>query len=255
MVNPVSRSYTCYQENPESPRSTACKAVVSAGGTQPLYDWNEVNIAAAAGNHRALIPDGKLCSAGRDKYKGLDLARTDWPTTTLPGGGSYTFRYKATAPHKGTFEFYVTRDGFNPAKALAWSDLESKPFLRVTDPQLSDGVYQMTGPLPGKSGRHLIYAIWQRSDSPEAFYSCSDVVFGAASTKPSPKPSSAEPTPAMAPAEEPAVVTTTAGSRPVSVAQDGEKAWHYGTLSVITMMGGGALFLLLRKRLVGRHRR
>merc|ERR1712062_750838 len=30
----------------------------------------------------------------------------------------------------------------------------------------------------GKSGKHVIYAVWQRNDSPEAFYSCSDVVFG-----------------------------------------------------------------------------
>lgn len=32
--------------------------------------------------------------------------------------------------------------------------------------------------MPAKSGRHLVYSIWQRSDSPEAFYTCSDVVFG-----------------------------------------------------------------------------
>ena len=37
----------------------------------------------------------------------------------------------------------------------------------------------MNCPLPpNKIGRHVIYAIWQRDDSPEAFYSCSDVVLG-----------------------------------------------------------------------------
>jgi chitin-binding protein len=30
----------------------------------------------------------------------------------------------------------------------------------------------------GKAGHRLIYTIWQRSDSPEAFYSCADVIFG-----------------------------------------------------------------------------
>lgn len=39
--------------------------------------------------------------------------------------------------------------------------------------------YVFTGTVPQRTGRHLIYAILQRSDSPEAFYSCSDVVFGA----------------------------------------------------------------------------
>lgn len=59
--------------------------------------------------------------------------------------------------------------------------MEPAPFLRVVDPSLSGSAYTMTARLPsGKSGRHLIYAIWQRSDSPEAFYSCSDVIFSSA---------------------------------------------------------------------------
>ena len=41
--------------------------------------------------------------------------------------GSHTFRYKGTAPHKGSFELYVTKDGYDPTKPLKWSDLEPKP--------------------------------------------------------------------------------------------------------------------------------
>ncbi|MEV4974244.1 lytic polysaccharide monooxygenase [Streptomyces scopuliridis] len=177
MTDPVSRVAACFAEGPESPRSAACKAAVAAGGTQALYDWNEVNIANAAGNHRQLIPDGKLCGAGKDKYKGLDLARGDWPSSEL-APGNRTFRYKATAPHRGSFELYVTKDGYDPTTPLKWSDLEEKPFLKVTDPKLESGAYVFDGVVPNKSGRHLIYSIWQRSDSPEAFYTCSDVVFG-----------------------------------------------------------------------------
>ncbi|MEV0473706.1 lytic polysaccharide monooxygenase, partial [Streptomyces prunicolor] len=40
------------------------------------------------------------------------------------------------------------------------------------------GFYTFSGTLPQRSGKQLLYAIWQRSDSPEAFYSCSDVSFG-----------------------------------------------------------------------------
>lgn len=92
--------------------------------------------------------------------------------------GAHTFRYKGTAPHKGSFELYVTKDGYDPAKPLAWSDLEPAPFAKVTDPGMQNGDYVFSGTVPNKSGRHLIYSIWQRSDSPEAFYTCSDVVFG-----------------------------------------------------------------------------
>lgn len=177
MTDPVSRVAGCYAEGPESPKSAACRAAVAAGGTQALYDWNGVNIANAAGKHRELIPDGELCSAGNDKYRGLDLARADWPATSLDSG-PHTFRYKGTAPHRGKFELYVTKDGYDPSKPLKWSDLEAEPFATVVDPGMRNGDYVFAGTIPEKSGRHLIYSIWQRSDSPEAFYTCSDVVFG-----------------------------------------------------------------------------
>ncbi|WP_405494541.1 lytic polysaccharide monooxygenase [Streptomyces sp. NBC_00096] len=177
MTDPVSRVAACYAEGPEAPKSAACKAAVAASGAQAFYDWNAVNIANAAGQSKALIPDGKLCSAGNDKYRGLDLARADWPASPM-AAGPHTFRYKGTAPHKGSFELYVTKDGYDPSKPLKWSDLEPAPFVKVSDPGMQNGDYVFSGTVPNKSGRHLIYSIWQRSDSPEAFYTCSDVVFG-----------------------------------------------------------------------------
>jgi predicted carbohydrate-binding protein with CBM5 and CBM33 domain len=187
---PMSRVYSCFLENPETPDTAACHDAVVAGGTQPLYDWNEVHILNAAGNHQALIPDGKLCSAGNPKYAAFDQPRTDWVTTILPSSGQYTFVFNAFVPHNlGFFQFYVTKDGYDPLQPLKWSDLESTPFLRVDNPPLTNGTYVMTGQLPtGKSGRHLIYTIWQRTDSAEAFYSCSDVWFG---SSPTPTPTAA----------------------------------------------------------------
>ncbi len=177
---PISRVYNCYLEGPENPQSAACQAVVAVGGKQPLYDWNAVN-RLAGGNHRAIIPDGQLCSAGNEKYKGLDLARDDWPTQTMTGdaNGNYEFVYYATAPHSTAyFEFYVTKDGYDPLQPLKWSDLENEPFCRITSVTLQNGRYKMTCPLPqNKSGKHVIYNIWQRDDSDEAFYACSDVQF------------------------------------------------------------------------------
>ncbi|MFF0287496.1 lytic polysaccharide monooxygenase [Streptomyces sp. NPDC005262] len=179
LTDPVSRVSACFAEGPEHPKSAACVAAVAAGGTQALYDWNGVNIANAAGNHRQLIPDGKLCSAGNDKFKGLDLPRADWPSTKM-AAGSHTFHFRATAPHKGSFELYLTKAGYDPTKPLKWSDLESEPFATAAGPKLENGSYVFDGTVPKRSGRQLIYTVWQRSDSPEAFYACSDVVFGGA---------------------------------------------------------------------------
>ncbi len=177
MTDPVSRVSACYAEGPESPSSDACKAAVAASGAQAFYDWNEVNLPDVAGRHREVVPDGKLCSAGREKYQGLDLPRADWPSSPL-SAGKHTFRYRATAPHAGTIELYLTKEGYDPAKPLNWSDLEEKPFATAEQPQATGGEYVFEGTVPERSGRHLVYSVWQRSDSPEAFYTCSDVVFG-----------------------------------------------------------------------------
>jgi chitin-binding protein len=235
MQTPVSRVYNCFLEGPESPDTAACQAAVALGGTQALYDWNEINLANANGQHRALIPDGKLCSAGKDKYKGFDQARADWVATTLPQSGGYTFSYRATAPHRGRFELYVTRNGYTPTQPLRWADLEASPFLSIVDPPLVNGAYVMGGQLPaGKSGRHLIYAIWQRSDSPEAFYSCSDVIFGSSAGPTPTRTPTAAPTrtptagPTVAPTRTPTVAPTRTPTAPSSVA-----AWQPNTLYAV----------------------
>lgn len=97
-------------------------------------------------------------------------------------GSTITFQYNAWAPHPGTWYLYVTKDGWDPNSPLGWDDLEPVPFHTVTDPPIRPGgpegpEYYWDATLPNKSGRHIIYSIWQRSDSPEAFYDCTDVVF------------------------------------------------------------------------------
>ncbi|WP_435974053.1 lytic polysaccharide monooxygenase auxiliary activity family 9 protein [Streptomyces sp. Qhu_M48] len=180
VFNPVSRVAACYAEGPETPKSQVCKDLVADSGTQPLYDWNEVNIANAAGQHQTVIPDGKLCSANRAKYRALDWARTDWPATAV-AAGSFGFKVRVTAAHAGTMTVYITKPGFDPTQPLKWSDLDATPVaVYNTTRTATDGFYNFTGTLPARTGRHIVYKVWQRNDSPEAFYSCSDVTFGAA---------------------------------------------------------------------------
>ncbi|PTL77345.1 chitin-binding protein [Vitiosangium sp. GDMCC 1.1324] len=179
---PISRVYNCYKEGPEAPKSAACKAAVAYGGTQAFYDWNGVRQGNANDQHRQIIPDGKLCSGGNESHKGLDLARNDWPAKLIApnSSGRFDFTYYATAPHSTKyFQFYVTKAGYNPLQPLKWSDLEATPFCTVTSVTLQNNRYTVSCPFPtGKTGRHVIYNIWQRADSPEAFYACIDVDFG-----------------------------------------------------------------------------
>jgi predicted carbohydrate-binding protein with CBM5 and CBM33 domain len=183
LENPVSRQVACGPEGGQGSQSEACVAAIAATGGQRLEDWDNIRLPNVGGNDQAAVPDGQLCSAGLDEFSGLDAPRTDWPSTTLSSGISHTFRYRATVPHEGQFRLYVTEDGYDPTEPLGWSDLEPEPFLTATDPPLAGGAYTMEGQLPtDKAGPHLIYTVWQNSDSPDTYYSCSDVVFAGAST-------------------------------------------------------------------------
>jgi predicted carbohydrate-binding protein with CBM5 and CBM33 domain len=157
---------------------------VSTGGTQPLYDWFGVLRSDGAGRTSGFIPDGSLCGGGTTKFAAYDAPGTAWPVTHLTGGAPWTFRYNAWAAHPGQFRLYVTKDGYDPSKPLAWSDLESSPFSTWSETSVNgQGEYYWNTTLPQKSGRHVIYTVWARTDSQETFYSCSDVVFDGGSGK------------------------------------------------------------------------
>jgi predicted carbohydrate-binding protein with CBM5 and CBM33 domain len=187
-MTPGSRTYLCWQDGMSQtgeikPNNPACAAAVAQSGTNSLYNWFSVLRSDAGGRTTGFISDGQLCSGGNTGYRGYDLARTDWPLTHLTSGARLDFKYSNWAHHPGTFYFYVTKDSWSPTRALAWSDLE-EPFLTVTNPPqrgsvgTNDGHYYFSGNLPsGKSGRHIIYSRWVRSDSQENFFGCSDVTF------------------------------------------------------------------------------
>ncbi|WP_188112110.1 lytic polysaccharide monooxygenase [Aquimarina sp. RZ0] len=176
VTSPPSRVWICFQENPENPDSPACIDAVASHGTQALYDWNEINQMQANGNHRALIMDGNLASGGRpDKYGGMDQVRDDWVSTPVTPG-PFTLTWSITAPHATLYyEVYITKDGWTPNQPLTWDSLEL--LVRTGERPLSqEDAIEVT--LPNRRGKHVIYSIWQRSLSPEAFYSTSDVDFG-----------------------------------------------------------------------------
>ncbi|MCG5220053.1 lytic polysaccharide monooxygenase [Streptosporangium sp. KLBMP 9127] len=183
---PGSRTFLCWKDGLRDngqiiPYNPACAAAVAQGGTNPLYNWFGVLRSDANGRTSGYIPDGQICGAGTTTYAAYNAARTDWPTTHLTSGANIQIRHSNWAAHPGRFDLYVTRNGWNPSSPLAWSDLEK--FNTVTDPPQSGGAgalnyYHWNAQLPsGKTGRHIIFAHWIRSDSQENFYSCSDVLF------------------------------------------------------------------------------
>jgi predicted carbohydrate-binding protein with CBM5 and CBM33 domain len=180
-VQPISRTAACAGGGSKT-GTTACKAALKANG-QSFDTFDDLRVPDVNGKDRTAVPDGRLCSGGLDRFKGLDLARTDWPSTTLNAGGTVNVVYQAPIPHDGSFRIYLTRPGYDPSKPLTWSDLGSKPFLTANNPTLRDGAYRMSGKLPAdRTGHHVLYTIWQTTSTPDTYYSCSDVVLKGSST-------------------------------------------------------------------------
>ena len=175
VTSPVSRIYNCWQENPENPESPPCIAAVISHGTQPLYDWNEINQANANGEHELYVFDGNLASGGRpEKYGGMDQITSEWVATPV-SPGPFTITWTNTAPHATEYyDVYITKESWTPDQPLTWDSLE---LLAHTDPSPAASSVDIPVILPVRTGKHVIYSIWQRSDSPEAFYSTSDIDF------------------------------------------------------------------------------
>jgi len=192
MMIPGSRTWFCYQDAKSAsgalqPTNAACASALANGGPTPFYNWFAVLRSDANGRNQGWIPDGQLCSGGTGgpyNFTAFNEARTDWPYTRLTAGATITFDYNNWAKHPGTFYLYVTKDGYNPANPLKWSDLDMTPFASIKDPTsiggpgTDAGKYTWTAKLPSnKSGKHVIYSQWVRSDSQENFFNCSDVSF------------------------------------------------------------------------------
>ena len=135
--------------------------------------------------------NSSICSANKPLYSALDnphwmedQGEGVYPASIQPG--THTFEYSASVIHKyyslGYIDLYITKNGWGGevnGKKLKWDDLEDAPFCRKTgDVNGMTNKESFDCDVPERNGKHIIYVVWQRADSDEAFYSCSDVVFG-----------------------------------------------------------------------------
>ncbi|WP_055494676.1 lytic polysaccharide monooxygenase [Streptomyces sp. TP-A0356] len=263
-TDPVSRVVACSPEGGSHTRTVACRAAIAANGA-PFTAWDNLRVADVNGRDRQLIPDGRLCSGGLPAYRGLDLARSDWPSTRLAPGAALTMTYGSTIPHTGTFKLFLTKQGYDPTKPLTWSDLPTQPFAQVTDPPLTNGAYRIGARLPAdRSGHHVLYTIWQNSSTTDTYYSCSDVVFpasgtsrgsgtakgGGASYTPVPSPSSSGASPSGSPAAGDSATTVpgTPAAATAPRAEGGPSVPLLAGCAAAVVVGAGGVALAVRRR-------
>ena len=187
-TQPESRTAACAAGGDDA-GTAACRAALRANG-RPFGQFDNLRVPGVAGKDKQYIRDGRLCSGDLPEFHGLDLPRTDWPATKLAAGATLAVQYRTTIPHAGIFRVYLTKQGYDPRQPLGWDDLSSKPIFTATDPPIRGGAYRFSGKLPAdRSGRHVLYIVWQTTSTPDTYYSCSDLVLTGAKAAAAPSTS------------------------------------------------------------------
>lgn len=170
-----------YTDLPASRQINCAKGVVTGCGS---IQYEPQSVEGPKGFPAGGPADGKICSAGIAGFSSLDKARTPnggaWPTTKVSAGQNYSFRWQFTARHRTTdFKYYITKQGWNESQPVTRAALDTQPFLNVPyGGQQPPATLSHSGTIPGgRSGHHVIVAVWTVHDTANAFYACSDVQF------------------------------------------------------------------------------
>ncbi len=191
VANPVSRNYGCWQrwggdfQNPRMATEDPMCWQAWQTDTNAMWNWNGLFREGVAGNHQAAIPNGQLCSGGRTengRYRAMDAVGA-WRTTSV--ANNFRLKFYDQASHGADYiRVYATRQGYDALTTpLAWSHLELVGQIGNTPAsqwQREAGGVSVEVPVnaPNRTGRHVIFTIWQASHSDQSYYICSDVQFG-----------------------------------------------------------------------------
>jgi predicted carbohydrate-binding protein with CBM5 and CBM33 domain len=266
VTGPASRNYGCFdrwgskfQDPTMAGQDPMCWQAWQAD-PNAMWNWNGLYREGVAGNHQAAIPDGQLCSAGHTqsgRYNALDTVG-DWKATSV--GNSFNVRLFDQASHGADYIWvYVSKPGFNPTtQALKWSDLERVSQIGNTPASQwtpATGGVQIDIPVrvSGRSGRAMVYTIWQASHLDQSYYFCSDIDFSGGSTPttlpptttpPTTTPPTTTPPTTTPPTTTPPTTTppTTAPPAPgaCSAAYAVSSSWQGGYQGAVTVTAGAA---------------
>lgn len=181
-TDPPSRNYGCWQrwgsdfQNPAMAQQDPMCWQAWQADTNAMWNWNGLYRENVAGNHQGVIPNGQLCSGGRTggmRYAALDNPGP-WKAATKPR--QFTLTVTDQARHGADYlRVYVTRQGFDPTtQQLGWNNLE---LVATTGRYAPAGQYQVAVNAGSRTGRHIVYVIWQASHMDQSYYFCSDVIF------------------------------------------------------------------------------
>lgn len=194
-IDPASRNYGCLDrwgdrwQAPEMQTEDPMCHQAWQADPSAMWNWNGLYRENVGGDHQAAIPDGQLCSGGRTqggRYAAMD-AVGDWVAKDIRN--DFTVKVHDAAKHGADyFRIYVTKPGFDPrTEALGWDDLE---LVRETgeyapgagtpetgNSELGGVTVSVDASVQGRTGRAIVYTIWQAAHLDQPYYLCSDVNF------------------------------------------------------------------------------
>lgn len=139
---------------------------------------------ASADGGLGQIGDYVLDSTGVDRWKKQE-AKT----------GVNTFTWKYTAPHSTSkWHYYITKNGWNPEKPLARENMELIGEIKHDGSTATNNKsHQVTIP-SDHTGYHVVLAVWDVADTPNAFYNVIDLNLSSEGTTPPIEEAPAKPT-------------------------------------------------------------
>jgi len=193
-ISPMSRQYSCWKrwgsdfQNPAMQTQDPMCAQAWQANSNAMWNWNGLYQNDLAGQFETKIPDGELCSGGHTsdgRYAALDTPGA-WQATPL--STSFTFVNVDEAEHGAVYyRIYVSKQGYDPTtQPLGWDDLQLAVQTGsyapgqgdpVTDPALTGVTVSIPVSVPGMTGRHIVFMIWQAAHMDQTFFACSDVTF------------------------------------------------------------------------------
>lgn len=257
VTDPPTRNYGCWERwgsnhlDPTMEQKDPMCWQAWKADPNAMWNWNGLYRENVGGNHQAVIPNGQLCSGGRTfspRYDAMD-AVGPWVAKGVPT--SFTLTLTDSAKHGADYlRIYVSKAGFDPTKeALGWDDLD---LVKETGRYGTTGLYQTDLNLSGRSGRAVLFTIWQASHLDQPYYLCSDINIGGGNTTPTPTPtptvtSTPTPTPTVTPTPTPTPTVTptptptpTGGTGSCTATVKVVNSWNGAFVGEVTVKAGSA---------------
>lgn len=171
LTSPVSRSYAC-----NTAQNINCGAV----------QYEPQSLEAPSGFPEKGPADGKIASAGVDRFSNLDeQTSVRWAKTAItPGANKFTWLF--TANHvTSNWRYYITQQNWDVNKPLSRSSFELTPFCTINGAMESPpATVTHSCNVPERSGYQVILAVWEVGNTANSFYNVMDVTLSGGSVAP-----------------------------------------------------------------------